>query len=314
MKLSSEDLRTFLALAEEKSFTRAAARCNKSQSAFSSRIRAIEDMLGARLFDRTTRNVELTVEGKIFQDSARQLFGEFSDMVNNFRDYAARRKGRVSIAALPSVSSAWLPLVFRRFRDENPGIDLSLSDTLSERCLELVRNGSADIAITSATKNDSDLETAMLGSENFFLVHRRDHPLASLDNVDITDLAGQDFVHLITNSSVRFQVDAALHPQIVRTTLEVRYLATVATMVAAGMGVTVVPGLTLPHFQNLDLTIRPIRIPGFERPIHLVRRRGHRFSVAADAMYRFLLQDRSTFIRLLEAGSAEATAFTSREY
>lgn len=311
MKLSSEDLRTFLTLAEEKSFTRAASRCSKSQSAFSSRIRALEETLGARLFHRTTRNVELTVEGEIFQESARQLFAEFSDMIDNFRDYAARRKGRVSIAALPSVSSAWLPLVFRRFRKENPGIGLALADTLSERCLELVRNGSVDIAITSATQNDDELDSIMLGSERFYVIHPRDHPLAALETVNIGDLAGQEFVHLITNSSVRYQVDAALHPQAVRTTLEVRYLATVATMVAAGMGVTVVPGLTLPHFAGRGLAIRPVTIPCFERPIQLIRRRGRQLSVAADAMHRFLLQDRSTFTQLLEASHEDATSSTT---
>ena len=307
MKLSSEDLRTFLALAEEKSFTRAAARCNKSQSAFSSRIRVLEEMLGARLFDRTTRSVELTVEGKIFAESARQLFSEFTDMVDNFRDYAARRKGRVSIAALPSVSSAWLPMIFRRFRQANPGIELALTDTISERCLDLVRSGGVDIAITSATLGEDDLDSVMLAREGFFLVHPRDHPLAVLDKVDIGDLVDHDFVHLITNSSVRAQVDAALHPRTVRTTLELRYLETVATMVAAGMGITLVPGLTLHHFRDRDLVIRPIATD-FVRPIHLVRRRGRQFSVAAEAMHRFLLHHRPTFARLLETGRTEMPA------
>lgn len=299
MKISSDDLRAFLTLADEKSFTRAAVRCHKSQSAFSSRIRSLEEILGARLFSRTTRNVELTVEGELFYDSARQLYDEFSDVVDNFRDYAARRKGRVSIAALPSICSSWLPLVFRSFREENPGIDLSLTDTLSEPCLDLVRTGGVDLAITSAKHNAEDLDSQILGTESFFVVHRPDHALAALQRVDVQDLAGEEFIHLVNNSSVRQQVEAALHPQTVRTSLEVRYIASAAAMVAAGMGITVVPGLTLPQFQERGLMIRPITIPGFERPIHLVRRRGRLLSVAADAMHRHLMQDRRTFVQLL---------------
>src|SRR5690606_6574589 len=212
MKISSDDLRAFLALADEKSFTRAATRCHKSQSAFSSRIRTLEETLGAPLFSRTTRNVELTVEGELFYDSARQLYSEFADIVDNFRDYAARRKGRVSIAALPSICSSWLPLVFRTFREENPGIDLSLTDALSEACLDLVRAGNVDLAITSAKHNAEDLDSQILGTESFFVVHRADHPLAALDRVDVKDLADHEFIHLVHNSSVRQQVEAALHP------------------------------------------------------------------------------------------------------
>lgn len=305
MKISSEDLRAFLALAEERSFTRAAARCHKSQSAFSSRIRTLEETLGARLFDRTTRNVELTVEGELFYESSRRLYSEFSDIVKNFSDYAARRKGRVSIAALPSVCASWLPSVFGSFREENPGIDLSLTDTLSENCLELVRTGNADLAVTSAKQNADDLESTILGTEGFFVVHGPQHPLAELKELHVNDLADQSFIHLVTNSSVRQQVDAALHPKAVRTSLEVRYLATAAAMVAAGMGITVVPGLTLPQFRVRGLSIRPIVIPGFERPIHLVRRRGRRLSVAAEAMHRHMLQHRRSLTKLLASSAPE---------
>lgn len=312
MKISSDDLRAFLMLADEKSFTRAAMRCHKSQSAFSSRIRSLEEILGARLFSRTTRNVELTTEGKLFYDSARQLYDEFSDIVDNFRDYATRRKGRVSIAALPSISSSWLPLVFRSFRQENPGIDLSLTDTLSEPCLDLVRTGTVDMAITSAKHNAEDLDSHILGTESFFIVHRPDHPLAALNHVNVQDLAGQEFIHLVNNSSVRQQVEAALHPQTVRTSLEVRYLASAAAMVAAGMGITVVPGLTLSQFQDRGLMIRPIVIPGFQRPIHLVRRRGRLLSVAAEAMHRHLIQEQRTFAQFLANGSSSTSVLPSK--
>ncbi len=92
MDISQRDLQVFLALAEEKSFTRAATKCHLSQSAFSSRIRLLETGLGTTLFDRTTRSVELTNDGRLFEISAQQLYKEFSEILENFQDHAARRK------------------------------------------------------------------------------------------------------------------------------------------------------------------------------------------------------------------------------
>src|SRR5690606_2041736 len=150
MNISSRELELFLALVEEKNFTRAAERCNISQSAFSTRIGLLETALGARLFDRTTRTVELTPEGQLFTQSARPLFNEFSELIDNFRDHAARRKGRIAIAALPSLCANWLPRIYAEFGERYPGIELALTDTLSDQCLALLRAGNVDFALASS--------------------------------------------------------------------------------------------------------------------------------------------------------------------
>src|SRR6185295_1838768 len=98
MNASVRQLRAFLSLAELRSFTRAAARSHLSQPAFSALIRALEDAMGARLFERTTRSVELTVEGRLFLDSAQRLVRDFDQSVLDLRDHAARRRGRVAMA------------------------------------------------------------------------------------------------------------------------------------------------------------------------------------------------------------------------
>ena len=99
MEISTRDLQAFLALADLHSFTRAAARCHLSPSAFSARISSTEHVLGARLFDRTTRSVELTQAGALFLESARRLHADFLEVVQNFRDHKGRLKGRVAVAA-----------------------------------------------------------------------------------------------------------------------------------------------------------------------------------------------------------------------
>jgi len=289
MNLSSRDLRAVIALAEQRNFTRAAEHCHLSQSAFSSLIRSIEDDLGARLFDRTTRNVELTPEGRLFAASARRLLADLDDMVGNFRDYATRQRGRVAIAALPSMAAGWLPQILAEFRAAHPGIELELFDLLSDQCLALVRAGRADLAIAAAGPQEKDLLTVALCADRFHLVCRRDHPLAAAPRLRLKDLADYPFVHLARTSSVRQHLDAALHPLQMRTLLEVEQLATVTALVEAGLGITVVPALTLFHFRRPALVIRPLQLPRLMRRIYLVRRRGHGLSVAARGLYELML-------------------------
>ena len=146
MNLSTRQLRAFLALAEQRSFTRAAEQCHLSQPAFSALIRSLEDALGARLFDRDTRSVQVTPEGRLLEDAARRLLSDVDSLLANLNDHVQRRKGRVSVAALPSLAAGWLPQLFAEFRRLYPGIALNLIDTLSDNCLELVRAGKVDFA------------------------------------------------------------------------------------------------------------------------------------------------------------------------
>jgi LysR family transcriptional regulator, carnitine catabolism transcriptional activator len=292
MNLSSRDLRAVIALIEERNFTRAAERVHLSQSAFSALIQGVEQSLGARLFERNTRNVVLTPEGRLFEDSARRVLADFDGMVANFRDHAERRRGRVTVAALPSLAAGWLPGVFAEYRSLYPGVELALLDSLSEQCLAFVRAGQADFALATAGDKDADLATEALCSDAFHLVCRKDHPLARQKEIRLRDLASHPFVHLSRNSSVRQHLEAAFHPTPMQTVLEVEHLATVTGMVAAGIGITVVPALTLFHFDRPDLAVRPLDLKGLTRRILLVRRKSEALSVAAQTLHDLMIERR----------------------
>ncbi|HVL55165.1 MAG TPA: LysR substrate-binding domain-containing protein [Burkholderiaceae bacterium] len=284
MNLSARELRAVVALAEERNFTRAAQRCHLSQSAFSTLIRGVEDALGAKLFERSTRNVEPTPEGRMFDASARRVLGELDAMVSDFRDHAARRKGRVAIAALPSLAAGWLPGVFAEFRRRFPGIELELFDTLSDQCLALLRSQRVELAIAPAGRDEADLATDLLCADRFYVVCAPAHPLAALSRIRAKDLAAFPFIQLARSTSVRQHLQAALHPVALQSVLEVEHLATVAGMVEAGLGITVVPELTLFHFDRPRLAVRPLHLPGLVRNLYLVRRRGQPLSAAAHSM------------------------------
>ncbi len=292
LPLSVRHLNAFVVLAETQNFTRAAARCSLSQPAFSALIRSLEQALGARLFDRDTRKVALTAEGRLFLQSAERLLADMEHALADLQDQVDRRRGRVAIAVLPALAAGWLPGVLAAFHAAHPGIELDVADALSEDCVERVKNGRADFALASTRSRAPELSTEHFCSDRFHLVCRRDHPLARLRTLRLAQLAGHEFVHLARSSSVRQHIEQAVFPQPLAGTLELEQLSTVAGMVRAGLGVTVVPALTLFHFLHPDLVTRPVASDTLERRIYVVRRKDRSLSSAARALLEHIEANR----------------------
>ena len=186
-----------------------------------------------------------------------------------------------------------------RYRAANPMVRVQLFDTLAEQGLELLRSGAVDLAITAGGDlREFDLEE--LKRERFYLVCPKAHALASKRSVSLPQLAGQEIVHLARSSSVRQCLEAALPAPLGQPrSLEVEHLATVAALVAQGLGVAIVPELTLFHFHRAGLAAVPERDKQLTRPIYLARRKGKALSVAAKAMVDEIVR---------EAGAATATS------
>ena len=293
INLSTRELLAFVTLAEQRSFTRAAALTHLSQPAFSALIRALEASVGARLFDRTTRSVEPTAEGRVFVESARRILRAADDALADVRDHAARRRGRVSVAVLPSLAAGWLPPLLAAFHVENPGVQLDVADVLSEACIERVRSGRADFALASTRTESPELRTEAFCTDRFHVVCRRDHALAAGDGpLALEAVAPHPIVQLSRPSSVRQYVEAALHPTQLRTVLELDQLSTVAGMVRAGLGVTIVPTLTLFHFDHPALVTRPLDAPGLTRQVFVVRRSDRSLGSAAQRLYETMVAQR----------------------
>lgn len=294
--LSARHLIAFVELADARNFTRAAARCHLSQPAFSALIRALEETLDVRLFDRDTRKVELTPEGKLFLGSARRLLDDMALALEDLRGHVERRRGRVSIAVLPALAAGWLPDVLAGFRAQHPGIALDVADALSEDCVNRVRAERADFALASTRVTSPDLVTELFCEDRFFLVCRHDHDLARLRRPRLEQLAGCPFIHLARSSSVRQHLEQAIFPAQMHQVMELEQLATVAGMVRAGLGVTVVPELTLFHFQHQELVTRPLDAPDLVRQVFIVRRRDGSLSAAARALLEWIENRRPTSI------------------
>lgn len=281
--LSTRDLHGFLALADTRHFRRAAERCRLSQAAFSQLIRRVEAAAGARLFERSTRQVSLSAEGEVFALAAARIVADVDAALADLQDLAARRKGRVGVAALPSLAAGALPEVFAQYRARYPGVQIELFDALSDRCVALVREGRADFALTAAGPSMEEFDTRPLTTDDFYLVCRYDHPLASRRRIRLRDLAGYPLIHLARSTSVRQHLEPVLRDVAHSASgLEVEQLPTAAALVASGLGVTLVPGLTLSYFRALAA----VRVdePALARRILVVQRKGRSLSAPAQAM------------------------------
>ena len=287
--ISTKQLQAFLALDECRHFTRAAERCHLSQSAFSVVIQKLEDAVGAKLVERDTRNVMLTTEGTMFVTVARALVADLDAAFTDMGDFIARRKGRVALAALPSLAANALPEVIAEYQRSYPGITVSLFDSLSDQCLQMLRQGKVDLALTAPGANLAEFSTRTLCSDPFYLVCRSDHALADKQTIALEDLAGCRLIHLAPSTSVRQHVDQLVRGIAVHHSgLEVEHLATVAGLIGHGLGVSLVPELTLFQFRTMHLVAIPLDTDVAARPILIVQHKERPLSNAAQGMLELI--------------------------
>lgn len=291
INISFKLLKAFLTLSEQKNFTRAAEHCHVSQSTFSGMIQRLENEVGARLFDRDTRNVVVTPEGQLFAEAARHLVNDIQWTFADLSDFVAKKKGRVGIAALPSIAGEWLPPVIAEYRRLYPGIAIEIHDVLSDSCLDLLQQGQVDMALAAPNAALDEYATEHFHTDRFFLICRRDHPVASFPVVSMDDLRGCDFIRLARTTSVHQHIVNAIGATgVTSSSFEVKYLSTVAGLILHGLGISLLPELTLSQFRHPELVTIPLAPPGISRPIHIIWRKDRPLSIAAQAMLELVRQ------------------------
>ncbi|HVZ42216.1 MAG TPA: LysR family transcriptional regulator [Ramlibacter sp.] len=290
--LTGRAIEAFIALEETRRFALAAKRCHVSPSTFSQMISRLEDQVGARLFDRDTRNVSLTPEGEVFSHGAHRIAAEIRASIEELVDRASHRKGRVTVAATPSLSADWLPQRLAEFRDRFPDIELRMHDVTTVRCLEMIRRGDADFSICAQPGPEAEFDNVLLFQERYHILCASSDPLAKQKEAKIADLRNRSFVHMVRTGSVRQQMMPLLATaQVSDSGLEVANFGTVAGLVAAGFGISIVPEHAVRLCHRPGLVAIPVQSPKAVRPVTMLRRKGRSMSVAAEALWS-QLEDR----------------------
>ncbi|MBA5688652.1 LysR family transcriptional regulator [Rugamonas apoptosis] len=286
------DLQAFVAVAEHASFRKAAAALYLSQPALSRRIEKLEEGLGVKLFERTTRRVQLTNVGQVFLVNVRTALDSLEDAVLGVADLAAHRTGTVTLACVPSAVRHFLPAVLRRFSERFPRIRVRVHDESAQDVLNLVRDGQADFGINFTGAEDPEIEFQAIYVESYVLAMRRDHRLARRKSLSWKETVDERYISVAKSSGNRSVIDAALagvekHPLIF---CEVNHVSGVLALVEAGMGVAAVPGLSvLPGGTDTIIGV-PLINPAIQRTLGLISKRNHTMAPAARMLFEMLTE------------------------
>ncbi|WP_233800812.1 LysR family transcriptional regulator [Paraburkholderia sp. HP33-1] len=291
MNVTLRQLRVFIEVARLQSFSRAGDEIGLTQSAVSRCVRELESEIGLKLIDRTTREVQLTDVGGNLVSSVSRLLSDLDDALREIREIGEQRRGRVVVAASPTVACRLMPRVVASCGQQFPYVTLGLRDDVQSDVVRKVKSGEVDFGVIIGPFSDDDLLSETLMTDSFCVVSRDDHPLAARKQVTWKDLDGEQLVMLDYASGSRPLIDAAMQAQGVSATVvqELGHSATVFGLVEAGVGISVLPWLALPLPAGASLVARPL-VPRAERLVELVRRRDRSLSPAAEAVWNLIRQ------------------------
>lgn len=237
-------LRHFVAVAEEGHFSRAARRANIVQSALSTSIRRLEEELGARLFVRTTRQVQLTEAGRVLLTKAQTLLQLANEARAAVVEVAGLERGTLRLGAAPNITVFMdVPALVSIFHDRYPGIEIHLSQGGSSQLLEQLRAAELDLAILGICDPHPDISTVSVASQPMVLVCAPRHELAKRAKVALTELQAYPFVDFEQGWATRQLIDRAFQQAgcARRTAFEVSDTPTLLALVERGHGVAILP-------------------------------------------------------------------------
>ncbi len=285
MRVTIKQIESFLAVAQDGSFSSAARRLGTAQPALSQAVRDLELELGVRLFDRTTRRVELTNAGREFMGSTSKVLEDLDHAVQNARELAERKRGRVRIAAPPLLAAVVLPQAIAVFQEQHPGIAIELVDVGTEQIVESVLTGQAECGLGTFPPDEAGLERTVLMRDNLMLFCDYSSPFNGQTTVNWADLKGQPLITLTRNSGIRLLVEVGFETVHlpVKPAFEVSLITTALALVEVGLGVAVLPTYALASARNHKVTGKILTNPSIAREVVLIHASGRSVAPATAA-------------------------------
>jgi LysR family transcriptional regulator, hydrogen peroxide-inducible genes activator len=282
-------LRYFCAIVDSGSFSRAARQSHVSQPSLSQQIRKLEDELGARLFDRLGRSVRLTEMGQTFLPRARAVLRELEAARGDLEQRKDFVGGAISVGVIPTVAPYLLPQHLAGFSKKFPQAKVSIVEEITPVLLERLRAATVDLALLALPIRGHEFETFPIVTEPLFAALPKNHQLARQRTVSLKNLRDQPFLllrdgHCFRENALAACDRARLHPQIA---FESGQFSSLLGMVAAGMGVSIVPQMAIDKKSSCAY----IRLADDHavRTIGAVRLRGRSFSRVHHAFLSLLL-------------------------
>ncbi|HEU5401705.1 MAG TPA: LysR family transcriptional regulator [Terriglobales bacterium] len=281
-------LETFLAVAQEKSFSRAAQRLHRTQSAISQTISRLEEELGETLFDRSSRDGTLTDAGHLLVEYSEELLNLRSEAHDALAELRQLHQGKLVIAANEFTVLCLLP-VLNEFHRLHPTIKIQVQRTLASQIQRLVVNHNVEFGILSFKPDDEQLSSMVFYRDQLVFVVYPSHPLANAKNVSIRDLGAESFVAHNVVSPYRVKVIEAFKESktALNMNVELPTLESIKEFVRMGSGLAMVPRITVEDdLRRGDLVEVPINELRLERQMRIVSREGAPMSHAGRAFLK----------------------------
>lgn len=307
MNISLKQLRAFTAVVDSKSFTEAALGLHASQSAISLMIKSLEDELGFKLLDRTTRQVELSDAGRDFFPLAQRVLDDIQSIMKNATDLTLLKHAVLRICATEAVTCSLITPAIAEYSKRRPGVEVRLVDTLSHLMFKTLRNGEVDYLIgpLSGVEPTVDLEIEPLLESPMKVWFNSAHPLANRSKITGQDLLRQELIIPSFDFATRFlpRLRNFLGDEAVERALaaapsaprQVTNLVTGFSLAQAGLGVAVAADYIRPLAHIFGLQSCSLVQPKMSRVVALYTRKNHALSPAALDFAEFLrrfLKDR----------------------
>ncbi|MHB8388683.1 MAG: LysR family transcriptional regulator [Acidobacteriaceae bacterium] len=281
-------LETFITVAEEKSFSRAAVKLHRTQPAVSQVIRKLEVEMDEVLFDRAARDATLTAAGEVLREYAERLLNLRGEATTALSELRSLHRGRLSVAANEYTCLYLLPVVdvFRRL---SPQIHVTVQRSLASRMAEELMKHSVELGVISYRPDDPQIRSIVVYRDELVFVMHPGHPLARAKEVSIRELGAENFVAHNVPSPLRQKVVQAFqrHRTPLNMEVELPSLEAIKRFVAMGNGVALLPGLTARQEIERGELVQ-LRVPelSFERRLRIIHRRQANLSHASLAFLK----------------------------
>ncbi len=289
MDVTLRQLRAYLAVLEAASFSEAAKAMHLSQAALSGLIKELENRMGVRLLDRTTRSVSRTVVGEAFEPMVRRVLASLDEALESVTSLKELRRGLVRVAAPETLSCTLLPELIARYSSSHPGVDVRFDDVPIQQVLTGLQNGSTDIGFGPAgVMADESVEAHLICADPLWVALRPDDPLTKGQSVSWKDLRDRPLINYMPNIAINVlrHVPPRHQP---RELVPVHRVNTALSMLQVRQGAVICPSMAGSLVRGFGLTFLPLKQPTVKWSIALFARRRASLSPAVESFLNFTL-------------------------
>jgi DNA-binding transcriptional LysR family regulator len=282
------DIEAFIELTETNSFAKAAASLNLSQPALSRRIQKLEQELGTKLFDRTTRKVSLSYSGRNFYERARGIIEAIKTASRTLNE----KYSFPSIIKIGAVNSALSNIIYptiKIFKKMEPRCKIQIIERSSNYVVDSVLGGECEFGINFTGIQEPGISFEKLFVEDYIVVFPKGDPLEKKKKIKLSDIKNRDFISVWKGSGSRvyFENALALQNEDLDWTYEVRHIPSALAMVEQGLGITLAPKLAVSK-EHRNLSYRPLIDPKITRTMGLIKRARRELTYDAQKLYDLL--------------------------